>query len=88
MPLKTGFEVLDWLRGHPDFKALPVAVLTSSQHELDVREAYRKGANCFLTKPVGYEDLVKIATAVDTALQCGFLDPLRQLSAYKPPIGL
>ena len=88
MPLKTGFEVLDWLRAQTQFETLPVAILTSSQHDADVREAYRKGADCFLTKPVGYEELIKVATAVDTALQCGFLDPLRQLGAYKPPIGL
>lgn len=85
MPLKTGFEVLDWLRTQHDFKTLPVAVLTSSHHEADVRQAYDKGANYFLTKPVGYEELVKLAAALDTALERGFLEPLRQLEAYKPP---
>src|SRR5437763_2660939 len=50
MPTKSGFEVLDWLRSRPEYKTLPVAVLTSSQHDWDVRNAYRKGANCFLIK--------------------------------------
>src|ERR1044072_863856 len=27
MPIKTGFEVLDWLPNQPQFKSLPVAVL-------------------------------------------------------------
>src|SRR3954469_24629724 len=48
MPSKTGFEVLEWLRLRPEYKSLQVAVFTSSQHESDIHEAYRKGANCFL----------------------------------------
>ncbi len=86
MPIKTGFEVLDWLRSQPQFKTLPVAVFTASQHDADVRNAYRKGANCFLIKPVEYEDLVVLAEALDKALerQQGFDEPFRGLKAYKP----
>ena len=86
MPMKTGFEVLDWLRSHPEFKSLPVAVFTSSQHESDITEAYRKGANCFLTKPVEYEQLIQLAKALDQSFeeQQRFPDPLRQLDSFKP----
>ena len=85
MPVKTGFEVLDWLRSKPEFKDLRVAVFTSSQHEGDVREAYRKGANAFLTKPVEYEDLVQLAQALDKALagEEPFPQPLPTLDSYK-----
>jgi CheY-like chemotaxis protein len=86
MPAKTGFEVLDWLRNHAEFKTLPVAVFTSSQHESDIREAYRKGADCFLTKPVEYEELIRLAEALNKSCenQQAFPDPLRTLNAYKP----
>ena len=86
MPVKTGFEVLEWLRRHPQFKNLPVAVFTASQHDADVREAYRKGANCFLTKPVEYDALIELAEALDKDLegQESFPYLLRKLSAYKP----
>ena len=86
MPVKTGFEVLEWLRNHPEFKDLPVAVFTASQHEGDVREAYRRGATCFLTKPIEYDDLVQLAQALDKDLesQQSFPDLLRNLEAYKP----
>ena len=86
MPLSTGFDVLEWLRSQSAFQGLPVAVLTSSQHEADVHEAYRKGANCFLTKPVEYDELVQLAKALDTAVHGGLLDPLHELGAYKPPV--
>src|ERR1041384_7585578 len=69
MPTKSGFEVLDWLRNHPEYKSLPVAILTSSQHDWDVRQAYLKGANCFLTKPVEYEALIQLAKALEKSFE-------------------
>lgn len=86
MPTRTGFEVLDWLRQHPDYKTLPVAVFTSSQHDSDVRDAYLKGANCFLTKPVDYSQLVEFVKALEQAFadQQSFPDRLRNLQFYKP----
>ena len=86
MPIKPGFEVLEWLRSHPEFKTLRVIVFTSSHHEADVREAYEKGANGFLTKPVEYEDLVRLAQAIDQDLENSKAFParLRTLEAYRP----
>jgi len=85
MPSKTGFEVLDWLRRHPEYKSLPVAVFTSSQHDSDIREAYRKGANCFLTKPVEYDALIQLVKAVDQILAGVDLPgPFQKLDAFKP----
>jgi len=51
MPLKTGFEVLDWTRSQAAFKYLPVIVLTASKQEVDMRRAYDLGANAFVVKP-------------------------------------
>jgi len=87
MPTRTGFEVLDWLRNHPEYKSLHVAILTSSHHDSDVREAYSKGANCFLTKPVQYEALIDLVKALNNSFdpEQTFPGPLRQLSVFKPP---
>jgi CheY-like chemotaxis protein len=86
MPTKTGFEVLDWLRLRPEYKSLPVAVFTSSQHQSDIHEAYRKGANCFLTKPVEYESLVQLVKAIDQSVHSseGLPGELLKLDAFKP----
>lgn len=85
MPIKTGFDVLDWLRSQPAYSDLPVAVFTSSQHESDIRAAYRKGANCFLSKPVQYEELLQVVKALDESLAENYSpDPLRSLSVYHP----
>jgi CheY-like chemotaxis protein len=58
LPKKDGREVLTELKKHPNFKSIPVIVLTSSNAERDILQAYDLGANCFITKPVDLEQFV------------------------------
>ncbi len=51
MPRMNGFEVLCWIRQSPQYRHLPVIVLTASAFSADVRTAYLLGANSFLVKP-------------------------------------
>ncbi|VAX42756.1 hypothetical protein MNBD_PLANCTO02-2162 [hydrothermal vent metagenome] len=60
LPLKNGFEVLEWIRSHPDINSLPVIVLTSSKECPDVQRAYRLGANSYLVKPVVFQELAEL----------------------------
>ncbi len=57
LPRKSGHEVLAWIKQHQDFKRMPVVVLTSSTETVDVNKAYDLGANSYLVKPVGFDDL-------------------------------
>jgi CheY-like chemotaxis protein len=50
LPHVMGFEVLRWIRQQPGM-AVPVVILSSSADNVDMRTAYRLGANAFLTKP-------------------------------------
>ena len=50
LPIADGFEVLTWLRQRKK-SSLPVAVLSSSPEEVDMRRARELGANCYLIKP-------------------------------------
>jgi len=60
MPGTDGFEVLQWLRREPNFKRLLVVVLTSSNLQADVDRAYDLGANSYLVKPVGFEEMANL----------------------------
>ena len=51
MPRKNGFEVLQWLRKQPQFRRLPTAIMTSSDHDPDTARAYQLGADSYLRKP-------------------------------------
>ncbi|MGA9853190.1 MAG: response regulator [Gammaproteobacteria bacterium] len=56
LPRLSGHEVLQWLRGQPLLKRLPVVVLTSSRQPADINLAYELGANSYLVKPVVFEE--------------------------------
>ncbi len=63
LPKKNGREVLAQIRQHPDMSHIPVIILTTSDDEKDVVECYSLNANCFITKPVEFENFRK-------AIQC------------------
>ena len=67
MPRATGFELLKWIRKHPEMGAVPVVILSGSELHEDIRQAYAFGASSYLIKPLGFEalvDLVKDVKAV------------------------
>jgi len=51
MPKMDGFQVLDWLRADPLLRQLPVAIMTSSDHDPHISRAYALGADSYLIKP-------------------------------------
>lgn len=60
LPVKSGFEVLQWIRAQAALRTIVVIVLTGSCHPLDIERAYELGANCFVTKPSGIDGLVEL----------------------------
>jgi CheY-like chemotaxis protein len=58
MPRCTGFEFLTWVKRQPTHSALPVVVMSSSFAPGDVNEAYKLGANAFVSKPSGFNELI------------------------------
>jgi CheY-like chemotaxis protein len=56
MPKKDGRETLYELKSHPQRKSIPVVILTTSQAESDISQAYQLGANSFIQKPFKYSD--------------------------------
>jgi DNA-binding NarL/FixJ family response regulator len=64
MPEVSGFEVLKWIRQHPNLRDLRVVVLSGSEDMRDVDAAYKLGANSFLIKPADFERFVEISQAL------------------------
>lgn len=48
---KSGLEVLKVVKSDTSLKQIPMAILTSSDVEVDVYECYNLHVKCFLTKP-------------------------------------
>jgi CheY-like chemotaxis protein len=64
MPKFDGLQVLRHLKSDPALKRLPVVVLTSSAHELDVLAGYDGGANAYVVKPVDFHDLEAVVVGI------------------------
>jgi len=50
MPLVSGFEVLEWVRGQPALKKVPIVVLSSSPIPQDIEMAKKLGAREYIVK--------------------------------------
>lgn len=61
LPKRSGFEVLEWIRSDPRVHRLPVIVLTSSTETRDVIRARALGILAYLVKPVGFDELRRLA---------------------------
>jgi CheY-like chemotaxis protein len=62
LPRLPGMELLQILDADDELRTIPVIVLTSSSADGDVRDSYRHGANCYVTKPVdlaGFRSVVR-----------------------------
>jgi CheY-like chemotaxis protein len=67
LPKRSGFEVLQWLRsqGGP-IRRLPTLMLTSSKHQVDINQAFERGANAYLTKPDSIKELTSLMGELKT----------------------
>ena len=64
LPKVSGLEVLRHIRSSPLTDWLPVIIMTSSDEPADLAEAYRLGANSFVTKPINYREFAEQMTVL------------------------
>lgn len=65
MPRMDGREVLEEISKHPDLVRIPVIVLTTSENELDIVKSYKLNANCYISKPVDFDQFVNVIQTVE-----------------------
>jgi CheY-like chemotaxis protein len=58
LPKVDGLEVLKAIRETPDLRSIPVVMLTSSNEEPDLQQAYAQGVNAYVVKPVEFKAFV------------------------------
>jgi len=69
LPRQSGFEVLEWTRSRAEFDRIPVVILTSSQHEVDLTRAYALGASSYLVKSPDVKQLREVARGIAEYVQ-------------------
>ena len=65
IPKKNGFEVLKEIKEDAELRRIPVAVLTTSRAEEDILHSYNLYANCFITKPIDFEQFTKVVKSIE-----------------------
>lgn len=65
LPVRSGFEVLDYIKQHTRLRATPVVILTSSAESQDLKLAYELGANSYLVKPAEVEALTALVSSIE-----------------------
>ena len=65
LPKKNGREVLAEIKMNSHLKCIPVVILTSSQAEKDIVTTYNLHANCYITKPVDFEQFIQVVKSIE-----------------------
>ncbi len=66
LPRKDGREVLRYIKSDATFKQIPVVILTTSDTDEDILSSYNLGANCYVSKPLGMDEFVKIVRSIES----------------------
>jgi len=66
LPRKDGREVLAVIKTDDNLKTIPVVVLTTSRADQDILRAYQLNANCYITKPVDFNQFLEVVRSIET----------------------
>lgn len=64
MPGMLGLQALKEIKANEMFQQIPTVILTTSALLTDRSASFELGANCFITKPSTYHELVEITSAI------------------------
>lgn len=66
LPKKNGIEVLKEVKANDNLKRIPIIVLTTSDADHDISKAYNLHANCYILKPVDFDDFANVIKLIET----------------------
>jgi two-component system, chemotaxis family, response regulator Rcp1 len=65
LPRKDGREVLAEIKADDNLKTIPIVVLTTSQAEKDILQAYKLNCNCYIKKPVDFTEFLAVIRSIE-----------------------
>jgi two-component system, chemotaxis family, response regulator Rcp1 len=65
LPRKDGREVLAEIKKDDSLKLIPIVVLTTSRADQDILRAYQLNANCYITKPVDFNQFLEVVRSIE-----------------------
>jgi len=65
LPRKNGHEVLEEIKQDAELRRIPVVIITCSDNENDILEAYNLHANCCVCKPADQEQFAVVVKKIE-----------------------
>lgn len=65
LPRKSGREVLAEVKTDENLMRIPVVVLTISKAEEDIIKSYNHHANCYITKPLDFNQFMEVTKSIE-----------------------
>lgn len=65
LPRKDGRELLQDIKNDDRLRMIPVVVLTTSEDEADILKSYKLHANCYITKPVDFDQFIHVVASIE-----------------------
>ncbi len=65
LPRKDGREVLEEIKDDSALRSIPVVILTTSDAAEDITRAYNSHVNCYITKPVDFDQFIKVVKSIE-----------------------
>lgn len=65
MPRKDGREVLAEVKADDKLKNIPIVVMTTSKSEEDICRSYKLHANCYIQKPLDFEQFANVIRSIE-----------------------
>lgn len=81
MPIMNGWQCLKLLKEDERYKHIPVIMISTSSHQLEMDMAANLGALCYFVKPNSFNVLTQVLKAIAENLGAGLKDALLDLQA-------
>jgi len=65
LPRRDGRQVLQEIKCDESLRQIPVVILTTSQHDEDILRSYQLHANAYVTKPVDFDQFIRVVRQID-----------------------
>ena len=65
LPRMDGSQTLKEIKADERLRSIPVVVLTTSEEDTDILKSYDQGASCYISKPVGFDNFMKVVRSLE-----------------------
>ena len=59
MPWRNGYRTLKEIKAHPELRAIPILIFSTTKEQENIELYYKLGADSYITEPMSFDNLIK-----------------------------